>query len=61
MSGNKWRVEQFGQFLGHHQGHTAQDIIYKAIKSYGPYYKDKIDTAGIFDLYKESDHIEAKL
>lgn len=40
MSGKKYRVEQNGQFLGHHSGHTPEDAVYKAVShSYGEIYK----------------------
>lgn len=56
MSGNKWRIEQNGQFLGHHMGHTAGDAVEKAIKSYGPCYN--IDPDDWFDVYKGSYHTQ---
>ncbi len=40
MSGKKYRVEQDGQFLGHHSGHTPQDAVSKMMsKMYGQIYE----------------------
>lgn len=39
MSGKKYRVEQNGQFLGHHSGHTPADAVHKVFnRSYGEIY-----------------------
>ena len=38
MGGNKWKIEQNGQFLGHHSGHTPKDAVDKACRTYGQIY-----------------------
>lgn len=39
----KYRVEQDGQFLGHHSGHTPQDAVSKMMgKMYGQIYNPDI-------------------
>jgi len=55
VSGNKYRVEQDGQFLGHHSGHTPREAIKKAINNYGNFYN--INEYGWFDLTKGKDTI----
>lgn len=35
MGGSKWKIEQNGQFLGHHSGHTPLDAVKKACRTYG--------------------------
>lgn len=40
MSGNKYRVEQNGEFLGHWTAHTPQEAIHKMLDSnYADCYK----------------------
>ena len=38
MSGKKYKVEQDGQFLGHHCAHSPREAISKSISTYGKYY-----------------------
>ena len=54
MGGGKYRIEQNGQFLGHHSGHDPAEAIGKAVDKYGSYYK--IDTNDWFDVYKGAYH-----
>lgn len=54
MSGNKYRIEQNGQFLGHHTGHSAAEAVEKAVNKYGSYYK--INTNDYFDVYYKNEH-----
>lgn len=54
MSGNKYRVEQNGQFLGHHSGHEPAEAIAKAVDKYGDCYK--INTNDWFDVYRGAHH-----
>lgn len=51
---NKYKVEQNGQFLGHHSGHTPADAVVKAINKNSQYYN--INTNDWFDTYRGSDH-----
>lgn len=44
----KYKVEQYGQFLGHWCAHTPEEAITKAINKYGIYYD--IDPKGAFDV-----------
>jgi hypothetical protein len=52
--GKKYRVEQNGQFLGNHSGHTPQDAIHKAMQGlYGQIYKPNL--VDDFICYKGKD------
>lgn len=48
MGGSKWRVEQNGQFLGHHSGHTPLDAIKKACRTYGQVYNISYENGDTF-------------
>ena len=53
MSG-KYRVEQNGQFLGHHGAHNAAEAVEKAVNKYGQFYN--INTNDWFDVYRGADY-----
>lgn len=45
----KYKIEQNGQFLGHHMGHTPKEAIDKMLKSsYAECYN--VDKHGLFNL-----------
>lgn len=52
MSGNKYKVEQNGQFLGHYCAHNPKEAVLKSINNYGKYYN--IDKNGTFHVTRGS-------
>ena len=43
--GKKYKVEQDGQFLGHHRANTPQQAVEKALSTYGPFYSININNS----------------
>lgn len=52
----KYRVEQNGQFLGHHRAHSPKNAIEKAILTYGPFYN--INQTDMFVVTRGSKTVE---